>query len=171
MRIVLSITLALFLCVVNITALEGSCGAFSSPKSKKSDFLSNYNTFPDILPVTTEIPPGSSIPFNGTPVRSGKVSQPSLDTFKITKSGKYYINVVVDALFPTFDSNINLELNGELIPPVTSVHYGETPLIIQQIFHIKASKHKPALLRVIAVGINNLHFTGPAAQISIIGIE
>lgn len=132
-----------------------------------ANHVSAFNNFA----VATTLTLGQLLPFNNfntLPVESGAVVQTAIDTFTITQSGHYYINVTADALFPTTGSGIALLINGVVFQPSqTPQAFDDTPLIITQIVPIIASKSKPATIQVVVQG-GSLNFPqGNALQISI----
>lgn len=178
MRYLRHLILSLFLVHVNVNAfsppensldlfIQRSASSHQNKKKTTANHLYNFNNFE----AATTIVGGSSIPFNGTPIQSGAISQTSIDEFTIIESGHYFINVVADAFFPTVNSGIILELNGSAVDPGTPVNYFDTPHIIQQIVPITASKCDPVILKVFVIG-ERLNFpSGPAASITIIQLS
>lgn len=185
MKKILSLALAaLLFAQLNVHAEEMApdasveAEAVDTARTSHSNSLAHLYNF-NVFAAVTDIFAGQSIPFNGTPVLSGAISQTSLDTFSIRRSGHYYVNVVADVNIVGAGATgpaLILEVNGVLVGPGTPTTFGDTPVILQQIVPIHVGHHShhhstPATLRVLVTGTPGsfLEFpTGPSASISII---
>lgn len=154
--------------VQGVCPFKMSCHQSKQERSNITfNHLSNYNNFFG----ATNLTAGTAIPFNGTPVQSGSIVQSTGDAFTFTRSGHYYINVVTNPSYSTIGAGIVLVVDGAIIAPGTSINYGDTPLILQQIVPIIASPILPATLQVIVTGTSLNFPDGPGASISIIELS
>ncbi len=153
----------------NSAHISAHCGDETSHHHfSRKKTTANHTSNTNVFVVPTAIASGSSIPFNGVPVESGAVIQSSLDTFTIYESGHYYVNATISPTFPTTGAGIIFEVDGALYGTGTSVAFGDTPHILQQIIPIIAAPGKPATIRVLVSGTVSMNFPeGQAASISI----
>lgn len=127
-----------------------------------------YNS--SIFASPTNILPGTTLTFNGTPVNSKGIQQIAPDTISLTHSGHYFVNVIAEALFPT-EGGIILEVDGVVVGPGTPFLWGDTPLVLQQIVPIKiVPPAKNAQLKVLVTGISDLGLNFPVGLATTINI-